>query len=77
DHRKEYFILMDELGKYNPELLDKQRFLVISKADMLDDVLMAEISRLFPDIPHLFISSVSGYQIVALKDKIWQILKEN
>lgn len=77
DHRKEYFILMDELGKYNPEFLDKQRFLVISKADMLDDVLMAEISRLFPDIPHLFISSVSGYQIVALKDKIWQILKEN
>ncbi len=77
DHRKEYTILLNELEKYNPELLDKQRFLVISKADMLDEGLMAEISLFFPDIPHLFISSVTGYHLIALKDKIWQILKDS
>jgi len=74
DHRKEYFILLDELGKYNPELLDKERFLVISKSDFLDDALKKEISRELHDIPHDFISSVTGMGITALKDKIWQIL---
>ncbi len=77
DHRAEYAILLNELEKYNPELLDKQRFLVISKADMLDEGLMAEISLFFPDIPHLFISSITGYNLIALKDKIWKILKES
>lgn len=77
DHRAEYAILLNELEKYNPELLDKQRFLVISKADMLDEGLMAEISQFFPDIPHLFISSITGYQLITLKDKIWKILKES
>lgn len=74
DHLKEYTILLDELGKYNPELLDKQRFLTISKADMLDEELMKEISRELKGIPHLFFSSVTGKNIQTLKDKIWEIL---
>ena len=74
DHLKEYKILLNELGKYNPELLDKQRFLTISKADMLDEELMTEISRELKNIPHLFFSSVTGFNIQQLKDKIWEIL---
>ncbi len=74
DHLREYNILLRELEEYNPELLDKERFLVISKSDMLDEVLMKDISALLPGIPHLFISSVTGFNIIALKDKIWQIL---
>jgi GTP-binding protein len=76
DHRREYDILLDELEKYNPELLDKQRFLVITKADMLDEELMEEISRQLGEIPHLFISSITGYNIIKLKDKIWEILNK-
>jgi GTP-binding protein len=76
DYRNEFGILLHELEEYNPELLDKQRFLVISKADMLDQVLMEEIGRIFPDIPHMFISSLTGYNIMALKDRIWKILSE-
>jgi GTP-binding protein len=74
DHLKEYKILMNELEKYNPELLDKQRFLGISKADMLDEELMEEISAELKGIPHLFFSSVTGFNIPQLKDKIWEIL---
>jgi len=74
DHRKEYFILLDELEKYNPELLDKDRFLVISKSDFLDGDLQKDISRELHDIPHQFISSITGMGISELKDKIWQIL---
>jgi len=77
DHRREYQILLNELEKYNPELLDKQRFLTITKADMLDEELMEEISTHFEGIPHLFISSVSGFNIIALKDKIWEILNKS
>ncbi len=74
DHAKEYNVLLNELKKYNPELLDKQRFLTISKADMLDEELMNEISAELKGIPHLFFSSVTGYNIPQLKDKIWEIL---
>jgi len=74
DHLKEYNILLDELDKYNPELLDKQRFLAISKADMLDEELMKEISRELKNIPHMFFSSVTGKNIQPLQDKIWEIL---
>ncbi|HCR90363.1 MAG TPA: GTPase ObgE, partial [Prolixibacteraceae bacterium] len=74
DHRKEYFILLNELEKYNPELLDKDRFLAISKSDFLDEDLIKEISAELGDIPHMFISSVTGFGIARLKDKIWQIL---
>jgi GTPase len=74
NHLKEFKILLDELDKYNPELLDKQRFLTISKADMLDQELMKEISKELKGIPHLFFSSVTGFNLQQLKDKIWEIL---
>jgi len=74
DHLKEYNILLNELKEYNPELLDKQRLLAISKSDLLDEELMREISKEFKGIPHIFISSVTGFNISKLKDKIWQIL---
>lgn len=74
DHLKEYKILMNELEKYNPELLDKQRFLGISKSDMLDEELMEEISKELEGIPHMFFSSVTGLNVQPLKDKIWEIL---
>ena len=76
DYRKEYFILMNELEKFNPELLDKERFMVISKSDFLDDELKIEISEELKDIPHQFISSITGEGIVSLKDRIWQILNK-
>jgi GTPase len=76
DHFKEYSILLNELEKYNPELLDKDRFLAITKSDMLDEELMNEISLGFKDIPHIFISSVTGLNIQKLKDKIWEILNK-
>ena len=76
DYRKEYLILMNELEKFNPELLDKERFLVISKSDFLDEELKREISEVLKDIPHQFICSLTGEGILSLKDKIWQILNK-
>ncbi len=74
NHLKEYHILLDELEQFNPELLDKERFLAISKADMLDQDLMKEISNELKGIPHMFFSSITGYNLQQLKDKIWEIL---
>jgi GTP-binding protein len=75
DIAKEYEILLNELKKYNPELLDKKRLLAISKSDMLDDELKAEMTRELPkDIPSLFISSVTTQGIMELKDLIWRNL---
>ena len=72
---EQYRILIGELGKYNPELLDKKRILAVSKADMLDEGLMKEMESELPkDIPHVFISSVSQYQLEKLKDLIWQAI---
>lgn len=75
DISKEYDILLNELTKYNPELLDKSRLVAISKSDMLDEELMDEMrSELQSDlagIPFMFISSVSQYGLQALKDKLW------
>ncbi|MCF0177832.1 MAG: GTPase ObgE [Bacteroidales bacterium] len=71
----EYKILLRELKLYNPELLDKDRILAISKSDMLDDELKKEIKRHLPrKIPHIFISSVTGEGIVELKDLLWSTL---
>jgi GTPase len=68
----EYKILKNELKKYNPELLDKRHILAISKSDMLDDELKAEIKKELPKkVATLFISSVSGEGITQLKDTIW------
>ena len=78
DHRKEYDILLNELKKYNPELLHKDRILAISKSDMLDDELKAEIKALLPkDVPQLFISAVSQEGLVQLKDTIWKMLTDD
>lgn len=72
DIKKEYEILLGELKKYNPQLLDKKRILAISKSDMLDDELKNEIIPLLPNIPHIFISSVAQKGLVELKDLIWK-----
>ncbi|TRX61285.1 GTPase ObgE [Fulvivirga sp. M361] len=75
DIKKEYEILLQELRKYNPELLDKQRFLAISKCDMLDDELMQEMKEELPsELPHIFISSVAQIAIDQLKDELWKTL---
>jgi GTPase len=71
----QYRILLGELGKYNPELLDKKRILAISKTDMLDSDLMKEMEEEIPkDIPYVFISSVSQFNLDKLKDLIWQAI---
>jgi GTP-binding protein len=75
DHRKEFDILLNELSEYNPEMLEKDIVIAVSKSDMLDDELKAAISRELPaDIPHLFISSVAQQGLSELKDLLWQIL---
>lgn len=80
DISQEYAILLDELRRYNPELLDKDRLIAISKCDMLDAELIEEIredvKEDFKDIPYLFISSVSGLGIQELKDRLWTLLNE-
>lgn len=75
DHRKEFDILLNELEEYNPELLEKDIVIAISKSDMLDDELKAAISKELPaEYPHLFISSVTQQGLKELKDLLWQIL---
>jgi len=75
DIQKEYSILLNELKKHNPELLDKDRLLAISKSDMLDDELKEEIEKELPkEIPHLFISSIEQTGLTELKDQLWQML---
>ena len=72
---KEYEILLGELKKYNPELLDKDRILAISKSDMLDEELKEEIALELPkDITSVFISSVTQQGITEMKDLIWKKL---
>lgn len=76
DIHKEYRVLVNELKQYNPELLDKQRVLAISKSDMLDDELKEEIEKDLPEIPYLFISSVAQQGLQQLKDLLWKALNE-
>ena len=77
----EYHILLNELKKYNPQLLDKERIIAISKTDMLDDELQnaieKEIQNAHLDIPYLFISSVAQKGLVELKDKLWHLLQKS
>jgi GTP-binding protein len=76
DIKKEYDILVNELEKYNPELLDKKRILGISKADLLDEELKAAIKELLPEnIPSLIFSSITGENIDRLKDMVWENLQ--
>ena len=78
DIKKQYDILLDELRRYNPEMLDKDRLIAISKSDMLDDELKAEMKAEldvdFKDIPYLFFSSVAQQGLMELKDKLWGML---
>ena len=75
DIRKEFDILLNELKKHNPELLDKQRLLAISKTDMLDEELKEEIKNELPTgIPFVFISSLAQTGLQELKDKLWKML---
>jgi len=76
---EEYHILLKELEKYNPELLDKQRLLAISKTDLLDQELQGliekELQAASLDLPYLLISSVAQQGITILKDRLWQLLQ--
>jgi GTP-binding protein len=74
DIREEYEILLNELRQYNPELLDKQRLLAISKSDLLDEELKEEISKDLPDVPYVFISSHNETGLMELKDMLWGAL---
>ena len=75
DIKKSYEILLDELREYNPELLVKSRVLAVTKSDMLDEHLEAEIEPMLPEgVPHVFISSFTGEGIQRLKDLLWESL---
>lgn len=75
--KKDYEILLGELTQYNPELLDKQRLLAVTKCDMLDEELIEEMKADLPEgIPSVFISSVAGLNIQRLKDMLWSALQE-
>ncbi|GFI05703.1 GTPase ObgE/CgtA [Muribaculaceae bacterium] len=73
DIMAEYEVLLNELREFNPDLMDKPRVLAISKSDMLDDELIAEIEETLPeDLPHVFISAVTGMGLMPLKDMLWR-----
>ena len=77
---KEYEILLDELRRYNAEMIDKERLVAISKSDMLDEELMAEmrteLEKDLKDVPFMFISSVAQLGIMELKDRLWKMLND-
>lgn len=76
DIRKDYAVLLGELTQYNPELLDKERLLAITKCDMLDEELIEEMKSHLPEgVPSVFISSISGMNIPRLKDMLWEALQ--
>lgn len=78
DIKKEYQVLLGELKKYNPELLDKKRILAVTKCDMMDDVMMKQLKRTLPrTLDTIMISSVAGMNIMDLKDLIWKKLTES
>ena len=79
DIKKQYDILLDELRRYNPEMLDKERLIAISKSDMLDDELQTELKQELDNnlpIDYLFISSVAQKGLQELKDKLWSMLQD-
>jgi GTP-binding protein len=76
DIQQEYGILLNELEKFNPELLDKKRILAITKSDLLDDELRREMQMDLPDIPWVFISSFSMKGIREMKDLLWKELTD-
>ena len=75
--REQYEILLRELEQFTPDLVDKPRVLAISKSDLLDDELIAEMQKELPDdLPHVFISAGSGMGISALKDMLWSAITD-
>jgi GTP-binding protein len=80
DVKEAFEVLYNELKKYNPELLDKEYMVVLSKADLLDEELKKEYAEemnpLFKEIPHLIISSVTQYQLTELKDVLWKLISK-
>ena len=77
DHKKEFEILVGELEKYNPEMLQKDFIIAISKSDMLDEELKAAIVKELPEnIPHIFISSATQTGLTQLKDLLWTTLNK-
>ena len=77
DIKNQYDILLDELRRYNPEMLDKERLVAISKSDLLDEELKTELKQIFDnelDVDYIFISSVAQKGIVELKDLLWKQL---
>lgn len=78
DISEQYHILLDELRRYNPEMLDKERMIAISKSDMLDEELMSEMKEELDNslpISYIFISSVAQNGLTKLKDKLWRLLR--
>ena len=73
----EYEILVNELKMYNPELLDKERILAISKSDLLDEEMMDDTKKDLPEIPWIFISSITGLGLQNLKDLLWKIMNKH
>ncbi|MBS4043530.1 MAG: GTPase ObgE [Chitinophagaceae bacterium] len=77
DHKEEFEVLHNELEKYNPEMLQKDFLIAVSKSDMLDDELKQAISKELPtNVPHLFISSVAQKGLIELKDALWELLNK-
>ncbi|MBO4560508.1 MAG: GTPase ObgE [Bacteroidaceae bacterium] len=75
DIAREYRILLNELEQFNPEMLDKQRVLAVTKCDLIDEELISMLEPNLPtDIPHVFISGVSGLGLQELKDILWKEL---
>lgn len=75
DHKKEFEVLLSELEQYNPEMLQKDFVIAVSKSDMLDEELKSAIEKELPaNIPHIFISSVTGQGLTTLKDLLWKTL---
>ena len=73
---EDYKVLLGELTQYNPELLDKQRILAVTKCDMLDEELIEQMKAELPEgVETIFISSVAGYNIQQLKARLWQMLQ--
>ncbi len=74
DIKEEYNILLNELNEYNPELMHKPRLLAITKSDLLDEELVAEMKQDLPNLPYVFISSVAQQGLLELKDLLWKMI---
>lgn len=76
DVKKEYEVLLNELKMYNPELLDKEKVLAVTKCDMADEQMMNELKEELPDLPYVMISSHTQQGIKELKDLLWKTLNK-